>query len=105
MIIVGRKVKRMSEERKRQLIDDYLSANLSQADFCKQKGVGLSSLQRWLRTYKVPVHEKRINPRVPKRADRFVEAVVSDSAKVQLTHHRQMLTIRTPAGFIIEVPI
>jgi transposase-like protein len=99
------KVKRISDQRKRQYIDDYLSASVSQDDFCKQNGIGLSSLQRWLRTYSVPGRDDRIKACGRKNKDRFVEAVVTDSAKVQLIHHRQMLTIRTPGGFVIEVPL
>ena len=97
-------MKRFSETSKRQIVEDYRSCCLSRSKFCQEKKISLTSLQRWLGLYKEDPKEKAILPALSQES-RFVEAIISDHAEPRLSHPRNVLTIRTPGGYVIEVPV
>jgi transposase-like protein len=99
-------MKRIPNDTKERLVNSYLSSGLSRLDFCKQKGISISSLQRWLGLFKGQSNRGNTKTVVTDRDERFVEAVVRDHGQQpQLMLSREMLTIRTPSGYVIEVPV
>jgi hypothetical protein len=90
----------MSKEGKNLLCEEFLSSQLTQSDFCKEKKLGLSTFHRWLRIY-------RIEKNIPQKRQ-FVPIKINthsnDQQNIQSPKPFESIQIAFPEGIRINLP-
>lgn len=74
------------QERREEIVADYHRSKLTQREYAKAKGVGLSTLQLWIRLAREnanPIQEEKSPPQNPKGGSGFIEAGILEPARLK----------------------
>lgn len=88
----------MSKQRKQSemypLVEEYLTSEVSQREFCQSHQIKVHTFQYWLSKYK----QEQIKEN---QMDKFIPLEVNDSSSLL----NQVVRISYPSGMIIEFPV
>lgn len=88
----------MSKQRKQSemypLVQEYLSSEVSQREFCRSHQIKVHTFQYWLSKYK----QEQIKEN---QMDKFIPLEVNDSSSLL----NQVVRISYPSGMMIEFPV
>ena len=74
------------QERREEIVADYHHSKLTQREYAKAKGVGLSTLQLWIRLARENANlaqEKKSPPQNPKGGSGFIEAGILEPEPIR----------------------